>query len=105
MCLIKRIIKKKNKKLNNGRCIHESDTQNTCTLKAWALRELTHSHTHTQKYTRTSQTIKPLVPLHAAALVSVSHQFFLVLRHQMFKTISVSVFERLLYHCDLQKQR
>lgn len=61
--------------------------------------------THTQKHTRISQTIKPLVSLHAAALVSVGHQFLLVLRYQAFKTISVPVFERLLCHRNLQKQR
>lgn len=76
--------------------------QTVLVLKTWAIRELAHSLTHT--HTRTSQTIKPLVPLHTVALVSVGHQFLLVLRHQAFKTISVPVFVRLL--CNLKnKQR
>lgn len=61
----------------------------------------TRKHTHTS-HTHASQTIKPLVPLHTAAPVSVGHQFLLVLRHQAFKTISVPVSGRLLCHCSLK---
>lgn len=62
---------------------------------------LLYTHTHTHK----ALSIKPLVSLHADALVTTRHQFLLVLLHQAFKTVPISVHERLLCCFNILKKK
>ena len=63
---------------------------------------LLHTHTNTIIHTHHYQlTIKPLVSLHAGGLVTVAHQFLLVLLHEAVKTVLIPAFEILLCRFNL----
>lgn len=63
---------------------------------------LSRSHRHTLKHTarltvrHTALTIKPLGSFHAGVLVTVTHQFLLVLLHQAVKAVPITTLETLL---------